>query len=76
MQRSDVRKPKKLLALDSVKDIWNTTDDIDDNTLNPNVISIPFNNKYWNIRITIQKSYDAFYAVQVIIIIIIYIKLY
>jgi hypothetical protein len=56
--RSNVRNPKKQLALNSVKDIWGDVEG------EGSASGAPFNSKLWSVRMTIQKAYDAFYAVQ------------
>jgi len=60
--RSNVRNPKKQLAINSVKDIWGETEEGEEGQGHGN--SNPFNSKLWTVRVTIQKAYDAFYAVQ------------
>ena len=67
--RSNVRNPKKVLAIDSVKDIWNET--ADENTgsngsgRKEDELIVPFQSKLWGVRMAIQRGYDALYAVQV-----------
>lgn len=60
--RSDVRNPKKQLAITSVKDIWGEDGEAHGGQVQGN--GNPFNSKLWMVRVTIQKAYDAFYAVQ------------
>ena len=77
--RANIRNPKKQLALDSIKDIWDTPTDSDVNVnddLGKDVVRedsgtstgtrlCPFNSKLWNTRVSIQSAYEALYTVEV-----------
>lgn len=60
--RSDIHKPRELLALPKFDEL-----DSDDGEDDQNELKSPFSSKLWSIRVAVQRGYEALFTVQVLI---------
>eukprot|EP01035_Chromulina_nebulosa_P017710 gene17710-23302_t len=64
--KSDISRPKEMLNVPSINDIYNNQflDSLNDNDNMDSSIKQPYSSRLWNMRLAVQKGYEALYTVQ------------
>jgi len=64
--KSDISRPKEMLNVPSINDIYNNQflDSLNDNENMDSSIKQPYSSRLWNMRLAVQKGYEALYTVQ------------
>lgn len=61
--KSDFSKPKEVLSVPTLSEIFNPDDE--NATENGGIARIPYSSRLWNMRQAVQRGYEALYTVQV-----------